>query len=281
MTDDLGEPIAHGATAALYAYGDGGALKLYRAGFPADEAEREAEKAREAFAAGVRTPAVREVVTVAGRPGIVFDRVEGTPLAFQMFAAKDKATDGMALMAILHADLHTRRGGALPPLREGLAYKIRAAGLPDELRDFALTRLTQLCEKTRSDTATHDALCHGDFHPLNILLAGGDPKTPVIIDWVDATSGPPLADVARTELLMRYSVLPDNWAPQEIDWLAHNRDSLAEAYLDAYYAVRPFERSEVAAWLPVVAAARRQDAIPESEKETMQEIVSGAAGDAG
>jgi Ser/Thr protein kinase RdoA (MazF antagonist) len=271
MTNDFGEPIAKGGTAALYAYGDGGALKLYRDGFPPEEAEREAEKARVAFAAGIRTPAVREVVTVEGRPGIVFDRVDGPPLAFQMFAAKDKAADGMALMAALHADLHTRRGGALPPLQERWADKIRGAGLPDDLRDFALARLKRLCEMPAST-----ALCHGDFHPLNILLADGDMKAPIIIDWVDATSGPPLADVARTELIMRFAALPDNLPQTERDWLARERDSLTESYLDAYAALRPFDRSEVATWFPVVAAARRHDPIPESEQALMLEIVANA-----
>jgi len=36
-----------------------------------------------------------------------------------------------------------------------------------------------------------EALCHGDFHPRNVIV-DGDELT--IIDWVDASSGPPAAD---------------------------------------------------------------------------------------
>ena len=45
-----------------------------------------------------------------------------------------------------------------------------------------------------------DRLCHGDFHPMNIL---GDVSQPVIIDWPDARRGDPAADVCRSYLLMR------------------------------------------------------------------------------
>lgn len=47
-----------------------------------------------------------------------------------------------------------------------------------------------------------------DFHPDNVLLAA---RGPVIIDWPDATRGQPLADVARTSLLLRLGGLPPGW----------------------------------------------------------------------
>jgi len=45
-----------------------------------------------------------------------------------------------------------------------------------------------------------DRLCHGDFHPLNIL---GDTLDPVVIDWLDARRGDPVADVCRSYLLLK------------------------------------------------------------------------------
>ncbi|MDT0173806.1 phosphotransferase [Exiguobacterium sp. BRG2] len=44
-------------------------------------------------------------------------------------------------------------------------------------------------------------LLHGDFHFQNIIVAINE--TFVVIDWHDATTGPPIADVARTLLLLR------------------------------------------------------------------------------
>ena len=262
--EEIEEPIAQGATATLHPYGNGTVLKWYRAGFAADEAEREAHKAQFAFAAGVRTPFVHETITIAGRPGIVFDRVNGFPLLARMFGAKEYAAKDMALMATLHADLHTKSGDGLPVLQQRLADKIQAAELPDDLRQFVLTRLGDLCQTT----ANH-VLCHGDFHPLNILL-DNDVQTPVIIDWVDATCGVSLADVARTALLLKFAVLPDNLPQTERDWLTRERAGLADIYLNTYHAIRPFDWEDFGEWLVVVAAARRHDRIPPIEKERMQ-----------
>src|SRR5262249_24371676 len=49
-----------------------------------------------------------------------------------------------------------------------------------------------------------DALCHGDYHPDNVLLSA---RGPLVIDWENAALGDPLADVARTLLLFRTSFL--------------------------------------------------------------------------
>ena len=51
-----------------------------------------------------------------------------------------------------------------------------------------------------ADMPDGDRLCHGDFHPMNIL---GEASQPVIIDWSDARRGDPAADVCRTYLLMK------------------------------------------------------------------------------
>ena len=69
----------------------------------------------------------------------------------------------------------------LPSLRDLVRTKIEvAADLPAELADFALEKLDALPDG--------DRLCHGDFHPGNILL-GGD--GPAVIDWTDAPAATP------------------------------------------------------------------------------------------
>ena len=50
-----------------------------------------------------------------------------------------------------------------------------------------------------------DRLCHGDFHPGNILRTDGEP---VIIDWPNVTAGDPTADYVRTDLMMRMGSIP-------------------------------------------------------------------------
>ena len=52
-------------------------------------------------------------------------------------------------------------------------------------------------------TATETVICHGDFHPLNILSDGK--KVTGVIDWPNAILGPPQVDVGATLVIARFS----------------------------------------------------------------------------
>ena len=47
-------------------------------------------------------------------------------------------------------------------------------------------------------------VCHGDFHPLNVMVDGDRAS---VIDWTDAGLGPREADVARTALLFHIAAI--------------------------------------------------------------------------
>jgi aminoglycoside phosphotransferase (APT) family kinase protein len=79
-----------------------------------------------------------------------------------------------------------------------------------------------------------DRLCHGDFHPINVL---GEISRPVVIDWPDACRGDPAADVCRSYLLLKL-----------------HAEGIADAYLDTY--CRISNGQNILDWLPYVAAAR-------------------------
>jgi Ser/Thr protein kinase RdoA (MazF antagonist) len=100
-----------------------------------------------------------------------------------------------------------------------------------------------------------DAPCHGDLHPRNILMT---PRGPVIIDWIDATRGNPLADLARSLLLLAQTTRSCASPP---------RDSVARRFLAGYqrryFQLRPAGREQLAAWRPIVAAARLSENIPQ------------------
>ncbi|MBN1310019.1 MAG: phosphotransferase, partial [Anaerolineae bacterium] len=103
-------------------------------------------------------------------------------------------------------------------------------------------------------------LCHGDFHPGNILMAE---KGIVIIDWIDAACGNPLGDIARTSLLMEKARMPEG-APMRrvIDLMSlwFNR-----SYLRHCFQLFPWDRKEFRTWLVVNAAARLAEGVPEEQ----------------
>lgn len=99
-----------------------------------------------------------------------------------------------------------------------------------------------------------DRLCHGDFHPHNIL---GPPGGETLIDWLDASRGNPAGDVCRSYVLLR-PIAPE----------------LASAYVDAYSQVSGKRRETILNWLPTVAAARLAEGVPEVD-ELMKMIDEG------
>jgi hypothetical protein len=157
-------------------------------------------------------------------------------------------------MAALHAEMHANSLKLdIPDQRQRLVQKLHGAqALPGELRAKALAAL-----ETLPDGA---AICHGDFHPGNVLAM---PQGEVVIDWIDATRGNPLADVARASIL----ALGAGATTQTRNVIEKLMVRLFHAvYLRHYFALRPGGREEYGRWLPIVAAARLSENIPEIEQ---------------
>jgi aminoglycoside phosphotransferase (APT) family kinase protein len=247
---ELGAPIAQGRTAALYAWGPGQVLKLFFPPF-AGNARREAEQARLVHASGVRAPAVLEYVTIEERPGIVYEQIVGVSLLKQWLARPWRWGRTGKALAHLHAQMHTRRAPELPAQRPRLQARIAAAaGLTPALSSTALATLAALPDGA--------ALCHGDFHPDNVLATKHDL---VIIDWIDATHGNPLADVARTLILLRFGIYHQPPSRRPLAWILITL--LERAYLGRYAQLRPYDPAELQRWLPVVMAARLAENVTE------------------
>jgi aminoglycoside phosphotransferase (APT) family kinase protein len=164
------------------------------------------------------------------------------------------------LLAELHAAMHTRELPELPALRRRLEEKIRSAEhLSASQREAALNALGQLPDD--------NVLCHGDFHPDNVLLS---PMGAKIIDWPDATRGHPLADVARTSLILRVGGLPPGSTRRRL--LQSLRALFHAAYLRRYFQLHSGSRTELAGWQLPVAAARLSEGIPEETEQLLMVI---------
>ena len=254
MNRDLGQPIAYGRTAEIYAWEKDGVLKLFYDWVGLDGIEYEAKIARAVHASGLPVPAVGEIVQVNRRNGLVFQRVYGTPMA-KIFARRPWRIFQFARqMAQLHAEMHSIAIHAdIPQQRSKLMRNISSAmALPDPIRSKALEVLQTLPEGNQ--------LCHGDFHPENILLTA---QGEVIIDWIDASRGNPLADLARTTIILLGSAENNpTHHPLEKGFI---RLFIAE-YIRHYFRLRPGDKDEYQRWLGVVAAGRLNENIPELEK---------------
>lgn len=249
----LEPPLARGRTADIHPWHQGTVLKLFHDWFSQENIEYEAQTARAVHSSGLPVPQAGEIIQVNGRSGLIYERVDGVSMleAFQRqpwrlfyFARR---------LAVLHAQMHAVEIAIdLPLLRGRLLTKIqRAAALPPQVRTAALSTLDSLPDGGR--------ICHGDFHPANVML---NARGAVVIDWIDAALGNPLADVARSSILVLGAAASDqipNRGMKALVRLFH------AAYLRHYFRLRPGGEDEYRRWLPVIAAARLEENIPELE----------------
>ncbi|MBN1200731.1 MAG: phosphotransferase [Anaerolineae bacterium] len=254
--------IGRGRTANIYTWSDGYVLKLFHDWMPLADIEAEAHHSRAVAAAGLAVPGVGDVIHVDGRHGLLYERVDG-PTMFDVMVSRPWKIAALARqMADLHAAVHAVQIDDMPPLKDRLRWRIeRVDCLPDNARRAALAAL--------DDLPDGGAACHGDLHPDNILLTA---RGPVIIDWIAATRGNPLADVARTSLLLTVGLPPSDMGPllRALVWLV--RGIIHRAYLRRYLAQRGATLAQVNAWMLPVLAVRLSEHVPGEQAHLLARI---------
>jgi thiamine kinase-like enzyme len=147
-------------------------------------------------------------------------------------------------LAGLHVELHTISAPALPSQHQRVAWNLEHSTiLPEPLKVAVYQLLAKLpdCE----------TICHGDFHPENILLTT---RGPVIIDWEGCMHGSPAADVAATCLWIRSALM---FGKGVSGWILRQLGHLFERfYLAEYDRLAPERLEQLEAWVAVLAGCR-------------------------
>lgn len=234
MQNDLQDEIAAGRTARIYRVGDGSRVaKRYDIALSESAIQRELTAMAVARQRGLPVP----------EPGAPIERgftmgfVAGQTGMQRLLSGADTEAEARAT-ARLHARLNACDGAGLTDYRSLVATAIReAAPLTASETSSVLARL---------DALPHgDALLHGDLHPGNIVYAADGP---VVVDWVNAGYGPPIADVARSLVLFGWEMPgPDVYR------------LFQETYLAEYAAVTGIDLTLLEDWLLVQRAARLRE----------------------
>ena len=173
--------IAKGNTAEIFEYGEDKVLKLFKAGYPLKQIQREFNNTVVMNRTCVHTPKTFEIVEHAGRHGIVFQKILGTDL----FSEYLKNPSDEKVAAEILVDLtDIQKKVLLEETTEGISYKnylewfgYDASNLPDG-----------------------NFICHGDLHPGNIIRTKDGELC--LIDFMNVCRGPKEYDVARTYVLL-------------------------------------------------------------------------------
>ena len=275
MSRDLGNPISAGRTAEIYNWDQDHVLKLFFAWVALENIENEARITRAVYETSLPVPEVSEILQVNDRHGLVLRRLTGTSM-FRL--AQHKPWNVLRYLrrsAELHARIHSHSISAgLPSQRQTLERNIhQAVGLPGHLRAKALAALESMPDG--------DRLCHGDFWSGNILMT---PQGEVIIDWYRAARGNPLADLARTTnaalAYQRTNQMRRAFLSYGKSKFSQVKNSLFRTmvrmtyptYLCRYFQICPGGQEEYRRWLPIVAAARLSDEIPELDGMLIEQV---------
>jgi hypothetical protein len=246
--------IAEGRTAEIYLWDDQHVLKLYRDWCPPDWVEYEAGIAAAIYEAGIPSPAAGEIVEVNHRRGLIYERIEGISMLQDLNVHPWMLLKDARLLAELQLQINQKSISGLPSYKDRLGNDIRNTGhFGQGLQDRVLKRLEVLPDG--------ENVCHGDFHPGNVILTKAGP---IVIDWMTACSGSPWTDVARTSLLL--SIGPKGAGNLISPILKIAIKLYHRVYLHRYHVLIPDTKHELIRWEPVIAAARlSEDILPERE----------------
>jgi Ser/Thr protein kinase RdoA (MazF antagonist) len=241
-----------GVSADLIPWPENRVVKLFRPGFPSKAIKDEFLNASAASALGVPTPRPERIVEIKGRYGILFERCPGIPLYDALVTERDGVVQLVDAFFMLHRTIHASPSGNFPVQNVRMGEKIRRAAVSDRAKSRALEALEQ--------PQGFPGLCHGDFHPLNVLLT---PAGAVAIDWLDACQGDTAADMARTLLLLEFA------RPRAED--AKQRQLFLGAYRDRCIEVLPLAAMQ--AWRLPVAVARLAEPVEAQERAALLNLV--------
>ena len=174
------------------------------------------------------------------------ERVEGESLMTLMVRKPWRTRGCSRLLAELQWELHQLRAEGLRDQKRELRHDIeRGVGLSESERTAVLGLLDRL--------PAGDRLCHWDFHPDNIIMT---PRGPVIIDWIQAQAGNPVADFGRSTVLLAAGTLPAYMSIWRRALIERARWYFMQTYAARYRELARPDVQERREWRTVVCAAR-------------------------
>jgi uncharacterized protein (TIGR02172 family) len=256
---DLGAPIY--GTGNLFKWGEDQILKVYGSEFPREFVVQLGEKEKSFYNAGLPVPKIGKLLEIEDSLGQVYERIEGKSLLDELISPTENDEPRVNELATIFAEVHFQihscttvevqmqhQRDFFPDLLE------RIDSLSDELKKALVNEIKEISEGNQ--------ICHGDFHPLNVLLS---PKGPIVIDWNNSHIGNPLEDIARSKLIL---VGASRMYPS----LKKTVDRFREVYLDRYFQLNQNGQDQIDRWWPIVSAIRLLDDIPELEDWLLEQI---------
>lgn len=179
--------IATGNTAEVFDMEDGTVCKLFKQGYNKDSIQLEINNTKIINKTSLNTPKYFKQIEIEDRTGVIYSKIEGTSLLKESENCQtpEQITALLQDLTNLQKQLHTNT------TTEGISFK-------DYLSFFNCKNIDSLPEG--------NIICHGDFHPGNIIRTAENKL--VLIDFMNVCRGPKEYDIARTYILLT-EYIPD------------------------------------------------------------------------
>ncbi len=217
-------------------------IKLYNEGHSQSDILNEAlNQSRVEEYSNINVPKLIEVKKIDNRWAIVSEKVEGYTISELLKNNPEAEDEYLNLFVDIQLIILSNEVPLLNRIKEKFTRKLENATNIDENTKYELLQRLQ-------GMKNHNKLCHGDFHPSNVIVT--EDQSIYVIDWAHVTQGNASADAARTYLLF------------SID----KKESLAEKYINLFAEKSGIPKDHIQRWIPIVAATQMTKNIPEEQE---------------
>lgn len=236
------ELIGIGNTADVYVWKEGYVCKLFHKGYPENAVKREYENAKAMQNYNLPVPSCMGMVKEENRCGILYERAEGVTL-LEYYQRTGDASVLLETLCSVHERILGHHADDVPDYKEFLSLFAQGKNAGKE----ELLGLIQ-------SLPDGNTLCHGDFHPGNVMInkkEAEDHSDIRVIDFMNVCHGPRLYDIARTYYLIH---------PVEREEGKKNTDEAVQAmqaFADAYLDRMKTTKEEIAPYVEVLQKVRK------------------------
>ncbi|MFI5326563.1 MAG: phosphotransferase, partial [Candidatus Rokuibacteriota bacterium] len=217
------------------------------------------ERATQNALAGLGYPVPRVLIASADRGPLgagflVMERVAGRPLLAtrppgigRMLAEAQARLHGLNAEALLRTLDDEGRAAGWVFDRDAVGFESHLAALDRRIQAAGLAGLADGMRWLRTRQPAERAarvICHGDFHPQNLLAENG--RVTAVLDWPNVLVAAPEYDVASTRIILTQTPIALVPMPAALRPLAAAaRRLLAARYLAVYRKLRPLDRTRL------------------------------------
>jgi streptomycin 6-kinase len=244
MEDMIGKQIGSGGTSTVYEWGNNEVIKIFKSHVTDSTIDNEEYMVRILNNLSLDIPKYKRTIVIQGKKAIIYERVNGKAL-FESILEEQNTSDIVTRFTNLHYAIHNNNADDLPSQYDFLKRRIIEL---QSLLDVRASELIDILDSIPND----NKLCHGDYHPLNIIAA---PDRYVVIDWNGACSGSPILDVAWSYMTLNSPAIRQVLGGTAADIIT----VFVKNYINEYCRLAGWEEAQILNCLPIVAARRLYD----------------------